>query len=39
MVESWERIERIECQAGAELRPTHEADFSDVPISPAGWWN
>jgi glyoxylase-like metal-dependent hydrolase (beta-lactamase superfamily II) len=39
MVESWERIERIECQAGAELRPTHEADFSDVPISPAGWWS
>lgn len=38
VVESWERIERIERATGAELRCTHEADFSDVPIAPTAWW-
>ena len=39
MVDSWELIERIERVTGAELRPTHEADYSTVPISPAAWWS
>jgi glyoxylase-like metal-dependent hydrolase (beta-lactamase superfamily II) len=39
MVDSWERIERIEREAGAELRCTHEADYSAVPMSPSGWWS
>jgi len=39
MVESWERIERIERDTGAELRCTHEADYSGVPISPSAWWS
>ena len=30
MVQSWERLEAIERDAGAELRCTHEADFSDA---------
>jgi N-acyl homoserine lactone hydrolase len=39
MVESWERIERIARDTGAELRPTHETDYSGVPISPSAWWS
>ena len=39
IVESWERIERIERDTGAELRCTHEADYSGVPISPSAWWS
>ena len=38
MVQGWERLEAIERDAGAELRCTHEADFSDVPIAPSAWW-
>lgn len=38
MVDSWERLERIERETGAELRCTHEADYSDVPIAPSAWW-
>jgi hypothetical protein len=39
MVDSWERIERIERDTGAELRCTHEADYSGVPISPSACWS
>jgi hypothetical protein len=39
MVESWARIERIERDTGAELRCTHESDYSGVPISPSAWWS
>jgi glyoxylase-like metal-dependent hydrolase (beta-lactamase superfamily II) len=39
MVASWERIERIERDTGAELRCTHEADLSDVPIAPSRFWS
>ena len=39
MVASWERIERIERDTGAELRCTHETDYSGVPISPAAYWS
>jgi N-acyl homoserine lactone hydrolase len=37
MVDSWERIERIERDTGAELRCTHETDYSGVPIPPSAW--
>jgi N-acyl homoserine lactone hydrolase len=39
MVASWERLEQIESDTGAELRCTHEADYSAVPISPSACWS
>jgi hypothetical protein len=40
MVASWERLEEIERDTGAELRSTHELDFeSQVPISPGAHWS
>lgn len=39
MVESWERIEQIERDTGAEIRANHEADFSDVPLAPLEYWS
>jgi len=39
MVASWERIEAIERETGAELICTHELDFHDrVPLAPDGCW-
>jgi N-acyl homoserine lactone hydrolase len=39
MVDSWERIERLQAETGAELRCTHEADYSGVPIAPVACWS
>jgi N-acyl homoserine lactone hydrolase len=39
MVESWERLELIEKESNADLRCTHEVDYSDVPIAPDGFWS
>jgi N-acyl homoserine lactone hydrolase len=39
MVESWERLERLEQETGAELRCTHEFDFEAVPIAPSAYWS
>ena len=39
MVESWQRIERLERDTGAELRCTHQSDYSSVPISPSAYWS
>jgi N-acyl homoserine lactone hydrolase len=39
MVASWERLEEIERDTGAELRCTHEFDFEErVPIAPGAHW-
>jgi hypothetical protein len=38
MVASWERLEEIERETGAELRCTHEVEFGDVPLAPEGYW-
>jgi N-acyl homoserine lactone hydrolase len=38
MVASWERLEEIERETGAELRCTHERDFEDVPVAPQAYW-
>lgn len=37
MVKSWEKIEQIARDTGAELRCTHEADYADVPLAPLAW--
>jgi hypothetical protein len=40
MVNSWERLEQLEQETGAELRCTHEFDFEDaVPIAPSAYWS
>ena len=39
MVQSWERLELIERETGAELRCTHESNFADVPIAPDAYWS
>jgi N-acyl homoserine lactone hydrolase len=40
MVKSWERLEEIEQDTGAELRCTHERDFEErVPIAPGAHWS
>jgi N-acyl homoserine lactone hydrolase len=40
MVASWERLEEIERDTGAELRCTHEFDFRErVPIAPGAHWS
>jgi hypothetical protein len=36
-VASWERVEEIERETGAELRCTHEVEFGDVPLAPVAW--
>jgi glyoxylase-like metal-dependent hydrolase (beta-lactamase superfamily II) len=39
MVASWQRIEELEREVGAELVCTHELDYEGrVPIAPGGWW-
>jgi hypothetical protein len=39
MVASWERLEEIERETGAELRCTHEVEFvRDVPLAPGAFW-
>jgi N-acyl homoserine lactone hydrolase len=39
MVASWERLEEIERDTGAELRCTHEVNFEgQVPIAPNAHW-
>jgi N-acyl homoserine lactone hydrolase len=38
MVSSWERLEEIERETGAELRCTHEVEFGDVPLAPGAFW-
>lgn len=39
MVKSWERIEKIEREVGAELVCAHEFDYATrVPMAPEGWW-
>lgn len=39
MVESWQRIEAIEQETGAELVCTHELDFRErVPLAPDACW-
>ncbi|WP_307380704.1 cytosine permease [Microbacterium sp. W4I20] len=39
MVASWERVEALEREVGAELICTHESDFAAVPIAPDGYWS
>jgi N-acyl homoserine lactone hydrolase len=40
MVESWEKLERIEQETGAELRCTHEFDWKEkVPLAPDNYWS
>jgi glyoxylase-like metal-dependent hydrolase (beta-lactamase superfamily II) len=40
MVKSWERLEEIERDTGAELRCTHEVDFKETtPIAPEAYWS
>jgi hypothetical protein len=38
-VSTWERLEEIERDTGAELRCTHEVAFEgQVPIAPDAYW-
>lgn len=40
MVRSWERLESLEREIDAELRPTHEFDYEEtVPIAPSAYWS
>jgi hypothetical protein len=39
IVASWERLEEIERETGAELRCTHEVEFEGVvPVAPGAFW-
>jgi glyoxylase-like metal-dependent hydrolase (beta-lactamase superfamily II) len=39
MVASWERVEAIERETGAELVCTHELDYEErVPMAPGAYW-
>jgi len=37
-VASWERLEEIERETGAELRCTHEVEFGEVALAPKAFW-
>lgn len=39
MIETWDKIERIEAETGARLVTTHELDFeTSVPRAPGNWY-